>query len=89
MKWTSLLSGIVFNEGASWKAHRAFLHHEFRKFSFSGQSIELPIQLSADELIEQLRVRVRVWEATALAVTDASFFFAVPRKSKGSLTTAT
>jgi hypothetical protein len=33
-----------------------FIQQEFRKFGFSRQSIELPIQQVADELILQLKV---------------------------------
>jgi len=48
-------TGIVFNDGPSWKAHRTFIQQEFRKFGFSRQSIETPIQYVADELVQQFK----------------------------------
>ena len=51
-----LNEGIVFNDGPSWKAHRVFIQQEFRKFGCTRQSIESPIQLVADELVQQIKV---------------------------------
>jgi len=48
-------TGIVFNDGPSWKAHRVFIQQELRKFGCSRQSIETPIQHVADELVQQFK----------------------------------
>ena len=48
--------GIVMNDGKSWKSHRVFIQSEFRKFGFSRQSIETPIELVSHELVQQLEV---------------------------------
>ncbi|XP_032779897.1 cytochrome P450 2C15 [Daphnia magna] len=46
--------GIVFNDGPSWKEHRNFITHEFRKFGFGNQSIEHKIQYVVDEYLRQI-----------------------------------
>ncbi|EFX86553.1 hypothetical protein DAPPUDRAFT_307855 [Daphnia pulex] len=46
--------GIVFNDGPSWKEHRTFLTHEFRKYGFGKQSMEQRIQYVVDEYLHQI-----------------------------------
>ncbi len=48
--------GIVFNDGPSWKEHRSFLTHEFRKYGFGKQSMEQRIQYVIDEYLHQIGV---------------------------------
>jgi cytochrome P450 len=48
--------GIVLNDGPSWKEHRHFVTHEFRKFGFGNQSIEQRIQLVVDEYLHEISV---------------------------------
>ena len=51
-----LILGIVFNDGPSWKEHRNFVTHEFRKFGFGNQSIEQRIQIVVDEYLHEISV---------------------------------
>ncbi|XP_032785792.2 cytochrome P450 2K4 [Daphnia magna] len=46
--------GIVFNDGPSWKAHRNFLTHEFRKYGFGKLSMEQRIQYVIDDYLNQI-----------------------------------
>ncbi|XP_046464672.1 cytochrome P450 2C5-like [Daphnia pulex] len=46
--------GIVFNDGLSWKEHRNFVTHEFRKFGFGNQAIEQRIQIVVDEYLHEI-----------------------------------
>lgn len=46
----------MFNDGPSWKEHRNFVTHEFRKFGFGNQSIEQRIQIVVDEYLHEISV---------------------------------
>lgn len=67
-------TGIVFNDGPSWKEHRSFLNHEFRKFGFGHHSIEPSIQHVVDEYLVQIGVSATSRQLIARQVIESQWF---------------